>query len=82
MTTCSIYCEVRCFVPLAKDLMKGVARSNLKYEDFAKMQIPLPTKSKQQQIVDLESGIFDRVKEIEKIHKRIALKVNKFYESK
>lgn len=59
------------FMEAAGQLMIGVARANLSYKDFSKMQIPLPSLERQQEIVDLEAEIQKRVRDIDKLKENI-----------
>lgn len=52
------------FISAAEKLMTGVARATLSYQDFARMQIPLPSIEEQTEIVQLERSIANRVQEI------------------
>ncbi len=67
------------FISSAQDLMKGVARAGLPYEDFAKMKIPLPSISKQKEIVNLEQGIDLRVRQIKCLDEKIQDKITGFF---
>lgn len=59
------------FKEAASNLMVGVARASLSYQDFSRMEIPLPSLERQREIVALENQIREKVREISEVKEQI-----------
>ena len=59
------------FKEAASNLMVGVARASLSYQDFSRMEIPLPSLERQREIAALENQIRDKVREISEVKEKI-----------